>query len=116
MEVCRVGGREASQLTVRTRLTRQVTLAMILKEQLHFARKTKIICTAGPACWGEDMFGKLLEAGLNVLRLNFSHGDQKGHQEVLDRFRSVSGGGSGGSTSTSTSTSTSSQTLNDFEA
>ena len=35
------------------------------------------------------MFGKLLDAGLNVLRLNFSHGDQEGHGAVLDRFRKV---------------------------
>lgn len=35
------------------------------------------------------MLGRLLDAGLNVLRLNFSHGDHKGHQEVLERFRKV---------------------------
>ena len=69
-----------------------VTLGMILKEQKSLARKTKIICTAGPACWSEEMFGKLLEAGLNVLRLNFSHGDQEGHGAVLERFRKVQSG------------------------
>ncbi|GFH10871.1 pyruvate kinase, partial [Haematococcus lacustris] len=51
----------------------QVTLAMVLKHQPHVARKTKIVCTAGPACWSEEMLGKLLDSGLNVLRLNFSH-------------------------------------------
>jgi pyruvate kinase len=56
----------------------------------HFVRKTKIVCTAGPACWSEEKLGQLLDAGMNVLRLNFSHGDQKGHYEVLDRFRKVS--------------------------
>ena len=66
-----------------------VTLGMILKEQKHLARKTKIICTAGPACWSEEGLGKLLDAGLNVLRFNFSHGDHAGHQAVLDRFRAV---------------------------
>lgn len=35
------------------------------------------------------MLGKLLDAGLNVLRFNFSHGDHKGHFEVLERFREV---------------------------
>ena len=54
-------------------------------------RKTKIICTAGPACWSEEMLGKLLDAGMNILRMNFSHGDQKGHYEVLERFRKVWG-------------------------
>ena len=69
-----------------------VTLGMILKEQESLARKTKIICTAGPACWSEEGLGKLLEAGLNVLRLNFSHGDQEGHYAVLERFRMVRAG------------------------
>ncbi|KAL6747633.1 pyruvate kinase [Haematococcus lacustris] len=67
----------------------QVTLAMVLKHQPHVARKTKIVCTAGPACWSEEMLGKLLDSGLNVLRLNFSHGDHQGHYEVLERFRKV---------------------------
>ncbi len=52
-------------------------------------RKTKIICTAGPACWSEDGLAQLLDAGCNVLRFNFSHGDHKGHFEVLERFRKV---------------------------
>ena len=66
-----------------------VTLGMVLKHQEHLARKTKIICTAGPACWSEEKLEKLLQSGMNVLRLNFSHGDQEGHFKVLDRFRKV---------------------------
>mmetsp|Transcript_51872 Transcript_51872/g.108388 ORF Transcript_51872/g.108388 Transcript_51872/m.108388 type:complete len:557 (-) Transcript_51872:10-1680(-) len=51
--------------------------------------KTKIICTLGPSCWSEEVLGKLLDAGLNIARFNFSHGDHKMHGEVLERFRGV---------------------------
>ncbi len=49
----------------------------------------QIVCTAGPKCWDEGPLGSLIDKGLNVLRLNFSHGDHKGHFEVLERFRKV---------------------------
>eukprot|EP00854_Cymbomonas_tetramitiformis_P018551 gene18552-22148_t len=52
-------------------------------------RKTKIICTMGPKCWSEDLLGMLLDNGMNIARLNFSHGTHSAHQEVLDRFRAV---------------------------
>ena len=38
-------------------------------------RKTKIVCTMGPKCWGEPELAKLLDAGMSVARFNFSHGD-----------------------------------------
>ena len=42
-------------------------------------RRTKIICTLGPAGDGEDALRALLDAGMNVARLNFSHGS---HEEM----------------------------------
>jgi pyruvate kinase len=52
-------------------------------------RKVKVVCTMGPASWSEDGLGKLLDAGMNVARFNFSHGTHAAHQEVLDRLRKV---------------------------
>ena len=43
----------------------------------------------GPASSDEETLEKLFEAGLNIVRLNFSHGDHQGHGAVLDRLREV---------------------------
>lgn len=50
-------------------------------------KKTKIVATIGPATTSKEMLSKLLQAGLNVIRLNFSHGDFKEHQVKVDNFR-----------------------------
>jgi pyruvate kinase len=52
-------------------------------------RKTKIICTLGPACWDTEMLVQMLDAGMNVARLNFSHGDHESHGASLDRLRAA---------------------------
>jgi pyruvate kinase len=52
-------------------------------------RKTKIVCTMGPKCWDEETLGKLLDAGMNIARFNFSHGSHEAHYEVLERYRKV---------------------------
>jgi Pyruvate kinase len=50
-------------------------------------RRTKIVCTLGPACWEVHQLEKLIDAGMSVARFNFSHGDHAGHQACLDRLR-----------------------------
>ncbi len=52
-------------------------------------RKTKIICTIGPACDSDEALEKLCLAGMNVARLNFSHGTHQEQQARLDRIKRV---------------------------
>lgn len=52
--------------------------------------KTKIVCTIGPASSSEDMLRELIVQGMNVARLNFSHGDLDGHRAVINRIRKIS--------------------------
>lgn len=52
-------------------------------------RKTKIICTIGPASEEKEMMTKLVKAGMNVMRLNFSHGTHEEHLEKINRLEKV---------------------------
>lgn len=52
-------------------------------------RKTKIICTLGPASESEETIEKLCLAGMNVARFNFSHGTHEWHKTVMDRVKRV---------------------------
>ena len=47
-------------------------------------RKTKIVCTIGPACSDEETLEQMALAGMNVARLNFSHGTHEDHQQKID--------------------------------
>ncbi len=51
--------------------------------------KTKIVATVGPACSSREMLGKLIKAGVDVFRLNFSHGAYADHLEVIKNVRSL---------------------------
>lgn len=55
---------------------------------LHW-RRTKIIATLGPASDSPAMINKLLDAGVNVVRLNMSHGDHQGHRVLFKRVRAA---------------------------
>lgn len=50
-------------------------------------RRTKIVCTIGPATSAEEQLRRLIGAGMNVARLNFSHGSHEEHGNVIERIR-----------------------------
>src|SRR5579859_4363048 len=52
-------------------------------------RRTKIVATLGPASSSPEMIKQLIGAGVNVFRLNFSHGDQATHGQVYQRVRAA---------------------------
>jgi pyruvate kinase len=54
-----------------------------------YGRRTKIIATVGPASWGYDVLPKLIEAGADVLRLNFSHADRDRHARTIEAIRAA---------------------------
>lgn len=64
-----------------------INLDMIKAKTDTTFRRSKIICTIGPACWEVEQLETLIEAGMNVARFNFSHGDHAGHAAVLERVR-----------------------------
>lgn len=51
--------------------------------------KTKLVCTIGPASSSCEVMEQMILAGMNVARLNFSHGDFSGHREVIQNLRSA---------------------------
>ncbi|ORM33853.1 pyruvate kinase [Williamsia sp. 1135] len=53
-------------------------------------RRTKIVCTLGPATATDDRVRELVESGMDVARLNFSHGKHQDHKEMYDRVRKAS--------------------------
>jgi pyruvate kinase len=50
-------------------------------------RKTKIVCTLGPATDSDEAIAALIDAGMDVVRLNFSHGDREAHRATIRRIR-----------------------------
>jgi pyruvate kinase len=50
-------------------------------------KRTKIVCTIGPASQEVEQLVALTEAGMNVCRLNFSHGTHEQHAELIKRIR-----------------------------
>lgn len=54
-------------------------------------RRTKIVCTIGPATSSPQMIESLIRAGMNVARLNFSHGSHEEHRRTIQVIREISG-------------------------
>ncbi|MBI3621557.1 MAG: pyruvate kinase, partial [Nitrospirae bacterium] len=54
-------------------------------------RRAKIICTIGPACWAAPQLGELIDAGMDVARLNFAHGAYDEHARVINDLRVAAG-------------------------
>ena len=58
-----------------------------LRRKIPVLRKTKIVCTLGPASDSDEMVGKLMDAGMNVCRLNMSHGSYEEQGERIARIK-----------------------------
>lgn len=56
---------------------------------LNNVKKTKIVCTLGPASQSEEVLTQLMQNGLNVCRFNFSHGSHEEHKERIDMAKKV---------------------------
>ncbi|MBT3948679.1 pyruvate kinase, partial [Candidatus Parcubacteria bacterium] len=52
-------------------------------------KQTKIVCTIGPACETVETLEKMVKAGMNVARLNFSHGSYDNHKKLINNIREV---------------------------
>ena len=67
--------------------TTAITLDMIHTDLSRKIRNTKIVCTIGPACWTHEGILGLIDNGMNLARLNFSHGDHEGHGKTVSVLR-----------------------------
>lgn len=54
---------------------------------MHTDQKTKIVCTMGPATEDDEVLRAMMLAGMNVARLNFSHGSHEYHRSNIERVR-----------------------------
>lgn len=69
--------------------SQQTSQAPVPTEETKYHRKTAIIATIGPKTNSVEMLGKLVRAGVSVVRMNFSHGSYEYHQSVIDNTRKM---------------------------
>jgi pyruvate kinase len=55
----------------------------------HLTKRTKIVATVGPACESYEMLVNLVKAGVNVFRLNFSHGTHENKAQIIEKIRNI---------------------------
>lgn len=55
----------------------------------HSSKRTKIVATVGPACSSWEMLVELVKSGVNVFRLNFSHGTHEGKEKIIDMITKI---------------------------
>ena len=60
-----------------------------MADQSIDSKRTKIVATIGPASSDPDILRAMIRQGMNVARINFSHGDHKTHGETIDRIRQI---------------------------
>src|ERR1700757_907642 len=63
--------------------------AAAMQEESARARRAKIICTIGPSCDSEESIRDLMKLGMDVARLNFSHGTHAEHSRRIKRLRTA---------------------------
>lgn len=61
----------------------------LIENGFRSTRRTKIICTIGPASSSDAMLERLMELGMNVVRLNMTHGTHAWHADVIERVRAI---------------------------
>ncbi len=58
-------------------------------EDTNYMKKTKIVCTVGPATESREIMGKLIDAGMDIMRVNFSHGTHEEHKSKMDTLKEL---------------------------
>ena len=66
-----------------------ITIEYYLQERILRMRRTKIVCTLGPSTDKEDVLRNLMKNGMNVARMNFSHGTHEEQKARLDMIKKL---------------------------